>query len=182
MRSLHVRDRQIDRPLLLLLRTFVDIITLRQGPDSVPRSWLVFALSLVLMALSSYAAAVMIDIDTDRRSNMVMFSAYGLGILFYAAVILTAGRTERMLQSITSIIGCGSIITVFVVAAFVLFDSLFGAEVAATVATLILFWSVPVEGHIIARAIGQHWFFGIVIAMAAFIGQYGLQSSFAPAQ
>jgi len=31
---------------------------------------------------------------------------------------------------------------------------------------------VPVEGHIIARAIDRHWYVGIVIAVGVFIFQY----------
>ena len=48
---------------------------------------------------------------------------------------------------------------------------------AGLIATLIIFWSVPVEGHIMARAIGQHWFIGIGIAVIAFMLQYGIQSA-----
>lgn len=169
-------------PLLLLLRTFVDIIALRKGPDSVPASSLVLAITLVMMGVSSYAATVLIDAGEAERDYAMTFLAYGLGILFYAAIILISGRAGRMLQSITSIIGCGAVITVFFVAGFVVCEPLIGRDGAAVVATLILLWSVPVEGHIIARAIDQHWFVGIAIAMTAFVLQYVLQSGPAPAQ
>lgn len=167
--------------MLLLLRTFLDIIALRRGPESVPASWLVFALALVLMAISSYAAVVLIDREQERDYAQT-FLSYGLGILFYAAVILLAGRASRMLQSISSIVGCGSIITVFFVAAFLVCKPLLGNDGAAVVATLIVLWSVPVEGHIIARAIDQHWFVGIAIAMTAFVLQFVLQSGVEPAK
>jgi hypothetical protein len=84
-----------------------------------------------------------------------------------------------MLQALSAIIACGSIITMAFVAEYMLVSPLLGEQVAGTVATLIIFWSVPVEGHIIARAIRQHWFVGIVISMVAFILQIGFQSAFA---
>jgi hypothetical protein len=40
------------------------------------------------------------------------------------------------------------------------------------IANLILLWSVPVEGHIIARATERHWYIGILVALAVFILQY----------
>ena len=167
--------------LFLLLRTFIDIIALRKGPDSVPASSLVLAIALVMMGVSSYVATMLIGRDAERDYAMT-FLGYGLGILFYAAIILISGRARRILQSITSIIGCGSVITVFFAAGFVVCEPLMGREGAAVVATLILLWSVPVEGHIIARAIDQHWFVGVAIAMTAFVLQYVLQSGPAPAQ
>jgi hypothetical protein len=166
--------------LLLLLKTFFDIIVLRKGPDSVPSSWLIFTASLVMMVLSSYAAIVLIGVE-EGRSYLLTFISYALVLFFYAAVVYLSGYSRRMLQTLSSIIACGSIITVLFVASFIVFAPLLGKQFAAFVATLIVFWSVPVEGHIIARAIEQHWFVGIVIAVSAFVLQYGLQAAFSVA-
>ncbi|MDZ7645102.1 MAG: hypothetical protein U5K76_13345 [Woeseiaceae bacterium] len=162
--------------MLLLLRTFVDIIALRKGPDSVPRSWLVVMFALVLMVISAYATVTVIGSETERNYGLTAMT-YGLGILFYAAIIYLSGHPQRILQSVASIIACGSLITFLFVAEYALFKPLLGQQFAGLVATLILFWSVPVEGHIIARAIAQHWFVGIAIAMVAFVLQFGLQSA-----
>jgi hypothetical protein len=48
------------------------------------------------------------------------------------------------------------------------------------VGTLILLWSVPVEGHIIARAIDRQWFVGLFMAVAVFILQLYLYSYLDP--
>jgi hypothetical protein len=61
------------------------------------------------------------------------------------------------------------------VAEYVLLQPFLGVRIASILATLIIFWSVPVEGHIIARAIQQHWFAGIAIAMVVFIMQVAFQ-------
>ncbi len=163
--------------MLLLLKTFLDVIALRKGPDSIPGSWLVFMVALFLMAVSSYVAVALID-NEEPRNHALTFFAYALGLLFYAAVIYVSGKAGRVLQAITTIIACGSIITVFFVGAFAVLSPVVGQKFAALVATLIIFWSVPVEGHIMARTLDQSWFVGIVIAIAAFVLQFGLQSAF----
>lgn len=155
----------------------MDIVALRRGPDSVPASWLVLLVALLMMFGSSFAAVTLIDVPGER-DHVITWSAYGLGIAFYAAVIYLSGRPGRLLQALSCIIACGSLITLLFVAEFVLVTPLLGREFAGLVATLIVFWSVPVEGHIVARAIDQHWFVGIVIAIVAFTLQYGLQSMF----
>jgi len=163
--------------LLLLLNTFIDVIVLRRGPDSIPGSWLVFLVALVLMTASSYVAVALIDSEGQRNYGLT-FATYAMGLLFYAAVIYVSGKASRILQAITTIIACGSIITVFFVGAFAVLSPLIGQKFAALIATLIIFWSVPVEGHIMARTLDQSWFVGIVIAIAAFVLQFGLQSAF----
>ena len=67
------------------------------------------------------------------------------------------------------------------VAEFVLFTPFLGPTITGIVAQLILLWSVPVEGHIIARALGRHWYIGIVIAIGVFVLQYVIYSAMAPA-
>ena len=160
----------------LLLKTFVDIILLRKGPDAVPASWIVFVVALALMLLSSFAVAAFVGVREGHNYYLALV-AYVSGIAFYTAVVMLAGKAHRLLPSISSIIACGSLITLAFVAEFTLLSPLLGREAAGIIATLIIFWSVPVEGHIVARAIDQHWFIGIVIAMIAFIMQYGLQSA-----
>jgi hypothetical protein len=45
---------------------------------------------------------------------------------------------------------------------------------------LIWFWSIPVEGHIIARTIERQWFFGFLIALAVLFTQLNLFSVLKP--
>lgn len=176
MRSFRAAKSAVLPALLLLLKTFIDIIALRKGPESIPGSPLVLSVALVLMLISAYAASTLIDI-TSERDYFVTWGAYGMGIAFYGAVIFVSGHPSRLLSAISSIIACGSLITLMFVAEFVLLSPLLGRDVAGLLATLIIFWSVPVEGHIVARAIGRHWFVGIVIAVMAFILQYGIQEA-----
>ena len=154
------------------------MLALRRGADAIPYSWLILLLSVGMLVVSSVCAAVLID--GMRSQNYVLtFSGYALGLIFYGVVLFISGYTGRILQTISAIVACGAIITLLYVAEYVIFESLFGAEFASVVGILIIFWSVPVEGHIIAHAIQQHRFVGIAIAMAALILQLWFQSALA---
>ena len=150
---------------------------LRKGPEHVPDSWLLFALSILFMILASFSASILIEALSEEDFRFV-FAETMLGLMFYGAVIFIFGYSRRIVRALTCIIGCGAILTVLFVAEFVFFRPFLGAAVAGDIAILIVLWSVPVEGHIISRAIQQHWFVGIAIAIAALILQLGLQWAF----
>jgi len=129
------------------------------------------------MILASFSASILIEALSEEDFRLV-FAETMLGLMFYGAVIFAFGHSRRIVRALTCIIGCGAILTFLFVAEFVFFQPFLGAAVAADIAILIVLWSVPVEGHIISRAIQQHWFVGIAIAIAAFILQLGFQSAF----
>lgn len=164
-----------DRTLFLLLRTFLEIIALRKGPEQVPSSSLLLLLSVGLMLLAAFSGMTLID-ELDRNDLAIGLLTSGLVLVFYVGVLFVAGFARRSLQVLTCVIGCGALLTMLSIAEFVLFRPFVGQGLAGTVAVLIGFWSIPVEGHVLARAIGQHWFVGIGIAVAAAILQFVLQA------
>ncbi len=148
---------------------------LRQGPEQVPASWLVFLLAVALMQLTSFVGASLIDYG-DNYSHLLAFISNLLGMSIYAAILFLAGFANRFLQTISAIVACGAILGLLFVSSYVMLTPFLGKDIAVVLATLFIFWSVPVEGHIIARAIEQNWYLGIAIAMVVFIVQYGFQS------
>jgi hypothetical protein len=159
-----------DRTLQLLLRTFFDIIRLRKGPEDVPDSPVVLLFACGLFALAMLVSGMLVQPqsnDSIYLSVAVSVAGYGL----YWIVLSATGFTRRFLPTVSSIMACGSILTVLMVVAFLALNPVLGTNTAAIIAWLILIWSVPVKGHIIARAIGQHWYIGIAIALAIFIMQ-----------
>jgi hypothetical protein len=165
-----------DRTLQLLLRTFFDIILLRKGPQDVPNSLVVMLLSFGMLLLATFSSAVLIK-PAGGESVLLSFLTSLLGYVFYGSVLMVAGFLNRLGQTISSVMACGSILTVLMVFAYVMLSPFLGARIAALVATLILFWSVPVKGHIIARAIDRHWYLGIAISMAIFVLQFAIYSA-----
>ena len=79
-----------------------------------------------------------------------------------------------------ALLGCGALISLTFVALDALLPLISSDAAASIVATLVLLWSVPVEGHIIARTIERHWYVGIIIAMSVFVLQLVLYSVFDP--
>lgn len=163
--------------VLVLLKTYLDMIALREGPDAVPASWLILYLSFAMSAVAWFLGVAMIDV-VGEQPLWPAIAGYVLSILFYGAVIYVFGFAERLLQAISAIIACGSILTIAFVAEYSILAPFVGTRVAGGIGTLILFWSVPVKGHIVALAIQQHWFVGITIVIAAFILQLGFESAF----
>lgn len=159
--------------MLALSATLFDIIRLRKGPDAIPYSWVLCLLTLVMWLFAGLVLTLLIDEMTDRDYVVGTFVGV-VGLACYAALVVTMGHTPRLLQALTAVLGCGALITLLFVAGRVFLTPLIGDNLANFVVTLLLLWSVPVEGHILARAINRHWYVGIVVAMAVFIFQYYL--------
>ena len=149
---------------------------LRKGPEHVPDSVVVLVLSIVLLLFSIFCSTVLVSAGEADDTLLTLITAV-LGYVMYAAVLGVAGHLHRWIPTISSIMACGSILSVLMAAVFVLLGPFLGMPLVSLLALFILLWSVPVKGHIIARGIEQHWYVGIVIAMIVFIVQYAFQST-----
>jgi hypothetical protein len=156
--------RYCDRTLTLLLKTFIDIILLRKGPEHVPDSWVVLVFSGSLLLLSTLVSAALVQ-SAETDSNLI-------GYVLFWLVLAVTGFARRVVPTMASIMACGSILTILMVAAAIIIAPALGGSMAAIVFWMILFWSVRVKGHIIARAIERHWYTGTAIAVTIFIMQY----------
>jgi len=130
---------------------------------------LLYAFGLLLLA--TFISGSLLE-TSGRDSILLSFISSMLGYALYWIVLLLTGFIRRFVPTVASIMACGSILTMLMVAAAVLLTPFLGAPLTSIVVWLILFWSVPVKGHIIARAIDRHWYVGISIALAIFIMQY----------
>lgn len=149
----------------------MEIVLLRKGPDSIPRSAVLLIMIVLLWLFSSLAVLALIEQFDESDFLLGLFTAL-VGILCYAAVVVISGHSPRVLQTVSAVLGCGALISLAFVAEFVLFTPFLGQSISGIVAQLILLWSVPVEGHIIARAIDRHWYVGILIAISVFVLQF----------
>lgn len=156
--------------MLPLVKTLFDIVLLRKGPDSIPRSSVLFILIVGLWLFSSLVELVLIDRIDENDFLIGLFIALVV-VICYAMVVVVSGHSSRVLQTISAILGCNALISLAFVAEFVLFTPFLGESISGPIAELIVLWSVPVEGHIIARAIDRHWYIGIAIAISVVIFQ-----------
>lgn len=166
--------------MLTLLKTLFDIIRLRRGPDAIPPSTI---LLVVIVALWLFAGLLMtFTTDGLGANDFVIGTVTSVaGLLCYSAIIAVSGKGARLMQAIMAILGCGSLLSLMFVAGNVLLTSLLGENVVSVIVTLILLWTVPVEGHIISRTIDRHWYVGVIVAMAVFVFQLILYSVMDPA-
>jgi len=165
--------------LFALIHTLFDIIRLRKGPDAIPHSQLLFVMTVALWLLASIAMTVTSP-ELDPDAFLPGIAAAAAALLCYVAMIIFAGKAPRLLQTMTAIIGCGALLSILIVAVDIFLAPFLGENLTSLIVMLILFWSVPVEGHIIARPIDRHWYVGIVAAMAVFVFQLFLYSIIDP--
>ena len=78
-----------DRTLQLLLKTIFDILLLRKGPDSLPRSWLVFYAALIASVLLSMVATVVVFPDIVPMYDVTVLLVI-LNVAFYFLVLYVA--------------------------------------------------------------------------------------------
>lgn len=162
-----------------LLHVLFDICLLRRGPDDMPRSTLVFSISVGLW-LFALAATMLAIGNFDGRDAAVAMASAVVGLLAYMTLISATGFTNRALQTLSALVGCGALISFAMLAFLLLVTPLAGALVANLGAFLLLAWSVPVKGHIIARALDRHWYVGIVISLAIFLLQLAFTQMMTP--
>lgn len=168
-------NRGCSSNVLPLIRTLFDIVLLRKGPEAIPRSSVLFVLIIAWWLFVSLLAVALIEQYSESDFFLGVFSGL-VGLLCYAGVVFLSGHASRMLQTVAAILGCGALIMLLFVAEYVLFLPILGNVPTGLIANLILLWSVPVEGHIIAKAIDRHWYIGILVAIAVFILQYVIYS------
>jgi len=131
---------------------------------------LVLYFAMVLFAIAMLLSEALVE---STRTGIVLVSVFVSigGYVLYWIVLLATGYTHRFIPTVSCIMACGSILTIMMVAIFVILRPIAGDQFAALIAWLVLIWSVPVKGHIIARAIEQHWYAGIAIALTIYIAQ-----------
>jgi len=165
--------------VLSLIRTLVAIILLRKGPEALPQASVVFVISVGMWLLAGITALVLVENYTGN--TLLLGTVIGaVGFIIYALLINAAGKGERLLQALTAIIGCGAIFSFAILICEALLPYVLGTEHVQAIITLIWLWSVPVEGHIVARAIDRLWYVGFVAASTVLVVQLFLLASLGP--
>lgn len=165
--------------VLSLIKTLTQIVLLQKGPDALPRAPVILVLCVILWMLSN--AFALLSLDGSRGGSFMLGLLISVvGLIIYALLINAAGKADRIMQSLSAIIGCGAIISFVVLLFEALLPLLVDDQQLDGLLTLVLLWSVPVEGHIIARAIDRFWYVGLVAATTVFIVQLFLLASLGP--
>jgi hypothetical protein len=157
---------------LLSLRAIVDpfiqICLLRQGPQDLPTSSILLAITLIAHTVMSIVLS---------HVSLGALSALLAGVLDTVLLVVLSGtllyvrqRNARVVQTVTALAGTGAIITLL---ALPLSGWLHGVDQAAGeggFALLLLLiltgWSLAIAGHIFRHALSVPYFIGLVLAVA----------------
>ncbi len=156
--------------VLPLLKTLLQILLLRKGPEALPRARVIIIVVVGLWLLTGVAVLVMVDGYTSRKFLIDIFLAV-FGLAIYALVINAASRADRLQQALSAILGCGALLGLILVLAESLLPRVLVAGQVQTIVSIIWLWSIPVEAHIIARTIDRQWYIGLVAALMVLLLQ-----------
>lgn len=165
--------------VLSLIRTLIEIILLRKGPEALPRAPVVIVFSAALWLLASIVALVVVENYTGNTFLLGIVIGV-IGFMIYALLVNAAGKGARLLQTLSAIIGCGAVLSFAVLICEAVLPYVLNEVQVRAIITLIWLWSVPVEGHIIARAINRLWYVGFFAAATVFVVQLFLLASLGP--
>ncbi len=159
--------------VLTLFKTFFEIILLRKGPGDIPHSSTLFIVVTAIWFLVGIVAVMIVD--TYKSSGLfvdLILAIVGLGI--YAIVVNAFGKSERLLRCLTAILGCGIVFSVVLFSVPLVLPFLLTADEIEWAVQVIWFWSIPVEGHILAGTVGRPWLIGFLIALTVLFAQLQL--------
>ena len=104
--------------------------------------------------------------DADPRHDITLVVA-GLTVVFYYLVLLVTDYRERFAQSLTAIFGTDVLLTALLLVIYLVLGAVTDDLTAGLMIFILSYWSVAVQGNIIAKAIQQHFGMGLAIAIAA---------------
>ncbi len=165
--------------MLALTRTLLDITLLAKGPEEIPRSWILLYMCIALWLFALFAMMELLGNFTAENAWRSIANAL-LGIACYTAVLARTGFLHRAMQTMSALIGIGGLITLLILAELIVFTPVLGADVVVLLAWATMLWSIPVKGHIIARAINRPFYAGFVIALFIYLMQYAFLDLMSP--
>ena len=157
--------------MLPLIQTLFQIVLFRKGPEHIPRSGVLLAMTIVLWLVTGLAQIVLTDRGSEAGIVIDIFSAL-LAVICYLAILIAFGKSERLTQMITAALGCSALLLTAFTFCFLLARLMGSQTMVAVFFWIYLPWAIAVRGHIIARAIDRHWYLGLVFAVLIFVLQY----------
>ena len=148
-----------------IIKTFINICLLRDGPDKLPFSYTL----LILVAAVSVGVSILIGAIVHDVKIAVISSIAGLFFSFVFAKLLLFKYPERFLQTFLAMLGTATFIniislpTVYSLTYLELNES---SEVLFKISAFALFiWVVIVYGYIFSKALSSVMSYGVAISV-----------------
>lgn len=143
---------------------------LRKGPQDIPHSSVALLMAILFWLATNLIAQLMLfGLSSSRYVLEIGLALVALAI--YYLVLIISGKRDRSMQTITAIIGVGSVIWILFVFSTFLFWRFLGQLVLQFAVAAFMIWSVAAKGHIIATALDRRWAYGAALALIIVILQ-----------
>jgi len=142
--------------MIELLRLFTDIALLRRGPQDLPASLLVLALTMVgFLGVQLVVGTVLPPNASHWLGNLLL--EVGFTFVWYAVLLYAVAKPERFLQTSTAVFGFQIVLSPMLIAAVWLQrrfaqDSL-GAFLVTSISLALLIWVIAANSHIVKAAL-----------------------------
>lgn len=159
--------------MLKLFKLYVDICLLRAGPQDLPATQSMLALSLLAYTATSIAISVM----TQSFGSAIVYGladTLTLAALTYTLLMLRR-LPQRLTQTLSALAGTGVVIGLFTLPLVLL------QNVPLLLLLLIMVWSLTVIGHILHHALNVSLPMGILASTGYLLTSLALASLLATA-
>ena len=156
--------------MLQVVQVFWQMLFRRLGPEDLPDSGFLLAVTAVIYILTQFLLAYVIYGAVPQLYPLV---ALGTALLVAGtwALLLATGRTARFSQTLTSLLGSGALLTVIAVPVCIwsLNSQGIGQAGPSLVLLGIMVWLIMVYGHIFSRSLSRPFGVGLLVAVAYFL-------------
>jgi len=154
-----------------LIRTLLDMLRLRSGPQDLPAGFgLALLLSVAWLAQGLVTDQLLDDAGSAPRSLLAVLVQFGAVI----ALLNFRDRAARIPQTISALAGTGFIFGLFALFLLLQLDAQQPQPGLAFAYLGLFVWSLVVDGHIYRHALSIKMSLGVLVAVLIFAANYAL--------
>ncbi|HYC10514.1 MAG TPA: hypothetical protein VEC10_12805 [Steroidobacteraceae bacterium] len=139
-----------------IVRLFAQIALLRRGPQDLPASELLLALTVLGYFCVNFVLSSVLPPDAHWRGPLLVDTVFTL--LWYVALLRIVRRPERILQTTTAVFGFQAVLSPLLIASEWLMrrvseDSNSSQVLVTCVGLLLLAWLIAANSHVVKAAL-----------------------------
>jgi hypothetical protein len=167
-----------------IVRLFAQIALLRRGPQDLPASELLLALTVLGYFCVNFLLSSVLPPDPHWRGPLLVDT--GFTLLWYIALLKLLGRPERILQTTTAVFGFQAVLSPLLIASEWLMrrvgeDTNSWQVLVTCVGLLLLAWLIAANSHVVKAAL--EWSVSASVALVILqmlVGWLVLSAVFSP--
>ncbi len=146
-----------------LIKLFWDICLLRKGPQAIPISILLLALTLIAYVL---AGVVLLSAGASLSDAMLQTLAEALILFaFLWLVLYFRKKPERLMQTITAMLGCDALISMVAIPLLNALKTFPDVKLISLLLLILMFWHSAIMAHILQHALSMPLVLGFGLAI-----------------